>query len=115
MFNKFFLFCSKKTALLKLRKMFFVSPDKFFSLFTSPNLESKKGVLKNFAKFTEKHLCQSLFFNKIAGLRGIPEKWDPGLGTRDPYVGRRTQNPHLGHGTQDLGPGTHRQDIRGTL
>ena len=27
----------------------------------------KKGVLKNFAKFTEKHLCQSLFFNKNAG------------------------------------------------
>ena len=29
----------------------------------------KKGVLKNFAKFTGKHLCQSLFFNKVAGLR----------------------------------------------
>ena len=28
----------------------------------------KKGVLRNFAKFTEKHLCQSLFFNKVAGL-----------------------------------------------
>ena len=26
----------------------------------------KKGVLRNFAKFTGKHLCQSLFFNKIA-------------------------------------------------
>ena len=29
----------------------------------------KKGVLRNFAKFTGKHLCQSLFFDKIAGLR----------------------------------------------
>ena len=29
----------------------------------------KKGVLKNFTKFTRKHLCQSLFFNKVAGLR----------------------------------------------
>ena len=29
----------------------------------------KKGVLKNFAKFTGKCLCQSLFFNKAAGLR----------------------------------------------
>ena len=29
----------------------------------------KKGVLRNFTKFTEKHLCQSLFFNKVAGLR----------------------------------------------
>ena len=28
----------------------------------------KKGVLTNFAKFTGKHLCQSLHFNKVAGL-----------------------------------------------
>ena len=28
-----------------------------------------KGALRNCAKFTEKHLCQSLFFNKVAGLR----------------------------------------------
>ena len=27
----------------------------------------KKGVLKNFANFTVKQLCQGLFFNKIAG------------------------------------------------
>ena len=29
----------------------------------------KKGVLKNFTKFRGKHPCQSLFFNKVAGLR----------------------------------------------
>ena len=29
----------------------------------------KKGALKNFVKFTERHLCRSLFFNKVAGLR----------------------------------------------
>ena len=29
----------------------------------------RKGVLVNLAKFTRKHLCQSLFFNKVAGLR----------------------------------------------
>ena len=29
----------------------------------------KKGALGNFAKFTGKHLRQSLFFNKVAGLR----------------------------------------------
>ena len=29
----------------------------------------KKGVLRNFTKFTGKQLCQSLFFNKVAGLR----------------------------------------------
>ena len=28
----------------------------------------KKDILRNFAKFTWKHLCQSLFFNKVAGL-----------------------------------------------
>ena len=25
----------------------------------------KKGVLKNFSKFTRKHLCRSLFYNKV--------------------------------------------------
>ena len=29
----------------------------------------KIGVLRNFAKFTGKHLFQSLFFNKVAGPR----------------------------------------------
>ena len=29
----------------------------------------KKGVLRNFAKFTGKHLCQSFLFNKVAVLR----------------------------------------------
>ena len=29
----------------------------------------KKGVLRNFAKFTGKHLCLSLFFSKVASLR----------------------------------------------
>ena len=29
----------------------------------------KKGVLGNFTKFTGKQLCQSLFSNKVAGLR----------------------------------------------
>ena len=32
----------------------------------------KKGALKNFAKFTGKRLCQSLFFDKVAGLGEIP-------------------------------------------
>ena len=29
----------------------------------------KIGVLKNFAKLTGKHLCQSRFFNKVTDLR----------------------------------------------
>ena len=28
-----------------------------------------KGVLRNFLKFTGKHMCQGLFFNKVASLR----------------------------------------------
>ena len=34
-----------------------------------PEVFCKKGAVRNFAKFTEKHLCRSLVFNKIAGLR----------------------------------------------
>ena len=33
-----------------------------------PEVFYKKGVLKNFVNLTEKHLCQSLFFNKVAVL-----------------------------------------------
>ena len=31
----------------------------------------KKDVLKSFAKFTGKHLYQSLLFNKVAGLKSF--------------------------------------------
>ena len=34
-----------------------------------PNVFCKTGVLKSLAKFKRKYLCQSLFFNKVAGLR----------------------------------------------
>ena len=34
-----------------------------------PEVFCKKDVLRNIAKFTEKHLCQSLFFIKAVGLR----------------------------------------------
>ena len=40
----------------------------------------KKSLLKNFTKFTEKHLCQSLFFNKITGLRRFPVNFVKFLG-----------------------------------
>ena len=35
----------------------------------------KKGVLKNFSKLTGKHLCQSLFFNKVTDLRLKKKLW----------------------------------------
>ena len=34
-----------------------------------PEVFYKKGAPRNFAKFTGKHLCQSLFFNEVAGRR----------------------------------------------
>ena len=42
-----------------------------FLLFRSsrPEVFCKKGVLRNFTKFIGKHLCQRLFFNKVASLR----------------------------------------------
>ena len=36
---------------------------------TTRGVLCEKVVLKNFSKLTRKHLCQSLFFNKVAGLR----------------------------------------------
>ena len=32
-----------------------------------PEVFYKKGVLRNFTKFTGKHLCQRLFFNEVYG------------------------------------------------
>ena len=36
-----------------------------------PEVFCKRGVLRNFAKFTGKHLRQSLFFNKVEHLRWL--------------------------------------------
>ena len=50
-------------------------PDYFSS---SPWSEAAiRGVLKNFAKITGKHLCHSLFFNKVTALRPATlfKKW----------------------------------------
>ena len=40
----------------------------FFKTYRSsrPEVFCEKGFLRNFTKFTEKHLCQSLFLNKVA-------------------------------------------------
>ena len=39
----------------------------FFKRSSRPEMFCKKDVLRNFGKFTGKHLCQNLFFNKGAG------------------------------------------------
>ena len=38
-------------------------------VFSKKRCSVRKVVLRNFAKLTGKHKCQSLFFNKVAGLR----------------------------------------------
>ena len=48
--------CFGKKILLKRKKG---------SRSSRPTVFCEKGVLRNFAKFTGKHLCQSLFFNKF--------------------------------------------------
>ena len=33
-----------------------------------PEVFCKKGILRNFAKLTGKHICKILFFNEVTGL-----------------------------------------------
>ena len=44
-----------------------------------PEVFYKKGVLRNLANFTGKHLCQTFFFNKVAG-DGLQLYWKKTLG-----------------------------------
>ena len=62
----FYFYCKNKTFHGLLLLFIFT-----LSIFRSSHqrCSMKKGVLRNFAKFTEKHLCQSLFFNKVTALR----------------------------------------------
>ena len=46
-----------------------VSETEISSRSSRPGVLCKKGALRNFSKFAGKHLRQSLFFNKVAGLR----------------------------------------------
>ena len=39
----------------------------FMERSSRPDVFCQKGVLRHFAKFTGKHLCQGLFFDKVAG------------------------------------------------
>ena len=63
-FKQKFLFCNNaQTGQILLS-------DYVYFRSTRPKVFCKKGVLRNFAKFIGKHLCQNLFFNKVAG-KGI--------------------------------------------
>ena len=65
----------RKSLLLTMEHFFFRNSRLRNGMASSVNRSShgrcsiRKGVLRNFAKFTGKHLCQNLFFNKVAGLR----------------------------------------------
>ena len=64
---RFFMLCC-------IQSLFLNQSGNQFSLYRQkqpPEVFYKKGVLRNFAKFTGKYLCQSLFFNKVAGLRSL--------------------------------------------
>ena len=45
-----------------------------FIVQSCPEVFCKKGVIRNFVKLIGKHLSQSLFFNKIAGLATLSKK-----------------------------------------
>ena len=48
------------------------SSDSSITRNSRPEVFCKKGVLKNLAKFTGKHLYKNVFLNKVAGLMGTP-------------------------------------------
>ena len=64
-----------RTASLKIvkdKQITKIVPQKWFSCYIkkqSPDVFCEKGVLRNYTKFTGKQLCQSLFLNKVAGLK----------------------------------------------
>ena len=60
--------CYKFITLYKQPSKLFISRGKKFRS-SRPEVLCKKGVPRNFEKFTGKHLCQSVFFDKVAGLR----------------------------------------------
>ena len=64
------LTCNCESLLLQLLWVLFTLERYFHeNNRNSMKKQSSGGVLRNFAKFTEKHLCQSLSFNQVAGLQ----------------------------------------------
>ena len=61
---------SVKYEKLENHLLCFTQNNAYFNIYRSSYRRSsiKKGVLRNFAKFSGKYLCQSLFLNKVAGV-----------------------------------------------
>ena len=64
--SHFFIHCSSKSSILSW-SIFEYLVSFLIDRSSQQGCSVKKGVLKNFAKFTGKHLCQSLFLNKVVG------------------------------------------------
>ena len=58
-------FLTESSMRLWLYNSYFLCINQYRS--SHPKIFCRKAVLKNFAKFAEKQLCQSLFFNKVPG------------------------------------------------
>ena len=67
-----YAFCFSNSLLICLRKYKYLNQNGS-DRSSRPEVFYEEGVLRNFAKFTGKHLCQSLYFNKVAGLRHRPK------------------------------------------
>ena len=65
-----------RTVILRFTVFDFDRGVKYLQKYRSslPEVFCKRGVLENLAKFTGKHLCQSPFFNKVAGLCNFIKK-----------------------------------------
>ena len=91
------LFNNRKSHLLLVPEMrsiinFILEIFLYGGIFRSsrPERFCRKGVLRNFAKFTGKQLCQSLFFNKVAGCLSLQlyEKRNPGILAKSSILNR---------------------------
>ena len=59
----------RQVLLIYIACRIFIYSNLICSRSSRPEVFCIKGILRNFAKFTGKHLCQSLFFNNVSGLR----------------------------------------------
>ena len=67
-----------RNEVIKFNKLLWSPDGLIFAIQKQLPVFCKKGVLRNFANFTGKKLCQSLFFNSVGGLGS--EKRDSGTG-----------------------------------
>ena len=77
--KKYFLYQSQVFLLISFLGTFFklLELSRFITLLyrsSRPEVFCKKCVLENSAKFTELHLCQSLFFNKVEACNFIKKE-----------------------------------------